>query len=169
MFVLDGGLTRWEQEGYEICTTPPDPSSIETARFSAGFNRSLLLDLNEVKKISETKSLQLLDARPKGRFDGVDPEPRAELPSGHVPGAINLPFTDVVEDGSLKSPDAMMELAKSISLDTSKPFGVMCGSGVSAATVALAFYEAGIDRIPIYDGSWTEWAETQLRPVTNEK
>lgn len=103
-----------------------------------------------------------IDARPNGRFKGTDPEPRAELSSGHVPGAYSVAFPEVVSDGKFKSPEELRALFASKGIDGSKPIVSMCGSGVTACVIDLALELAGIgskDTNAVYDGSWTEWTQ----------
>ncbi|RPA82725.1 Rhodanese-like protein [Ascobolus immersus RN42] len=110
----------------------------------------------------EKGQVQIVDARPTGRFRGVDPEPREGLSSGHVPGAINLPFFELLDESKkLKDPAALKEvlLAKGINPDPNVRKVLMCGTGVTACIVDAAIELAGIGgKRKVYDGSWTEWA-----------
>jgi thiosulfate/3-mercaptopyruvate sulfurtransferase len=106
-----------------------------------------------------------LDARARDRFQGAAPEPRAGLPSGHMPGAFNLPHGELVANGALKSKAQLEALFKAEGVDLEKPVATSCGSGVSAAIIALALARLGRWDAPVYDGSWTEWAsrdDTQI-------
>lgn len=109
------------------------------------------------------------DARSTDRFTGESPEPRPGLSSGHIPSAISLPFSKVLnENGNYKSKEELVDLFKQeFGLDLTKPLPndkkiiVMCGTGVSAVILRLAIESIIGSNIPIrvYDGSWTEWAQ----------
>jgi len=102
--------------------------------------------------------IQVLDARPRDRFQGTAPEPRPGLSSGHMPGALNTPHAELIENGALKSKEALSALFRGEGVDVDQPVVTTCGSGVSAAIIALALARLGKWDAPVYDGSWTEWA-----------
>ena len=112
-----------------------------------------------------TGSAQVVDARPADRFRGEAPEPRPGVKSGHMPGSLNLPFAEVVEHGRLKTPEAVKAVFAEHKVDLKKPIITSCGSGVSAAILALAVEEAGGKLQGLYDGSWTEWGSRDDCPV----
>jgi thiosulfate/3-mercaptopyruvate sulfurtransferase len=101
---------------------------------------------------------QVLDARSAGRFAGTAPEPRPGLPSGHMPGATSVPFTELVEAGRLKQPTDLAAIFKGKGVDLSRPITTTCGSGITAAVVSLALELAGAPEVTLYDGSWAEYA-----------
>jgi len=100
---------------------------------------------------------QVADARPGGRFAGRDPEPRPGLVSGHMPGAMSVPATDLVADGRLKSVSELTAMFDKAGVDLSQPIVTSCGSGVTASTLMLALKTAGARDVAIYDGAWAEW------------
>jgi len=101
----------------------------------------------------------ILDARAAGRFDGTAPEPRAGLPSGHMPGAANIAFTELLTpDGTMLPPDALRARFERAGADGERPVILSCGSGVTACVLALGLVRAGLPEGAVYDGSWTEWA-----------
>jgi len=110
-----------------------------------------------VREALATGSAQVVDARPAERFYGHAPEPRAGVKGGHMPGSLNLPFVDIVEHGRLKPPDALKAEFAAHGVDLKKPIITTCGSGVTAAILALAVEEAGGKVEGLYDGSWAEW------------
>ena len=95
---------------------------------------------------------------PPVRFAGTAPEPRPGLPSGHMPGAISVPFTELVEAGRLKQPAELAAIFKEKDVDLSQPITTTCGSGITAAVVSLALELAGAPQVSLYDGSWAEYA-----------
>jgi thiosulfate/3-mercaptopyruvate sulfurtransferase len=99
----------------------------------------------------------VLDARSAGRFDGSVPEPRAGLKSGHMPGAKNLPFGDLLNpDGTMRSPDDLRAALVARGWTPDADTTTSCGSGVTAAIINLALAVLG-ERARLYDGSWAEW------------
>lgn len=153
-FVLDGGLPAWKTEGRPVETGPVNRPGGD---FVAKPDSSLVRDLPAVAKAIENGSPQLVDARPSGRFAGHVPEPRAGLRSGHMPGAVNLPFSEVVEGGRLIPASRLETLFNVAGVDLSAPIITTCGSGISAAVLALALARLGRADVAVYDGSWAEW------------
>lgn len=162
VFVLDGGLPKWQAEGRPVEDGEPAPRG--ERHFTARLNNGLLADLEKVAQALKSGQ-QVLDARSRGRFAGTEPEPRAGLRGGHMPGALNLPFTDLLEDGRLKPAEALAAAFDAAGIDRSRPVITSCGSGVTAAILSLALALTGHDRSAVYDGSWTEWGGREDTPV----
>lgn len=162
--VLDGGLPKWRAEGRPVTDAPPP---IRRAYFSAGFRPELVRDWQAVRAALEEGAAQVVDARSAGRFAGSDPEVRPGLRSGHMPGAINLPFTDLLNpaDKTLLDPDALQARLADAGIDPERPLVASCGSGVTACVIALALYRLGYAEAAVYDGSWTEWGGRDDLPV----
>ncbi|MCR5875723.1 3-mercaptopyruvate sulfurtransferase [Phenylobacterium sp. J426] len=155
VFVLDGGLRKWRAEGRVVVSDAAAPAPVAT---DTAFRAELVRDLAEVRRHLEAGDAQLLDARSQARFSGQAPEPRAGLRSGHMPGALNLPFDGVVAaDGTLKPEGELREAFAGAGVDLGRPIVTTCGSGVTAAVLALALARLGVDDVAVYDGSWTEW------------
>ena len=155
VFVLDGGLRKWCAEGrpVEQAQRPLPASGVEPA-----FDPGLVRDLEAVRGLLQRGEAQLVDARPAARFRGETPEPRAGLRGGHMPGARNVPFEGLVySDGTLKPEDELRVIFTRAGVDLAAPIVTSCGSGVTAATVALALARLGRNDVAVYDGSWTEW------------
>lgn len=126
----------------------------------------LLADRAMVQDNLQSRRAQVVDARSPGRFHGTEPEPRAGLRGGHVPGSVNLPFGDLIDgDGRLKPTEQLAARLGESGLDLAHPIIATCGSGVSAAVIALAAYQVGKDDVAVYDGSWSEWGALADVPV----
>ncbi|MBS1800357.1 MAG: 3-mercaptopyruvate sulfurtransferase [Acidobacteria bacterium] len=155
VYLLDGGLKAWEEAGQ-----PVESGEVKRAasRFTAKLDRAMVKDFAEVQQTIAGHG-QVLDARSAGRFAGTAPEPRAGLSSGHMPGATSVPFTELVSDGRLKPSGELKHIftAKGVRLD--EPVTTTCGSGVTAAVVALGLEIAGAQKVRLYDGSWAEYAQ----------
>jgi len=154
VFILDGGFPAWKAEGRKVETgevkRPP-------AKFNATMDTGAVAMHGDVQMALNDKNIQVVDARSAGRFAGRDPEPRPGLRSGHMPGAFNLPYTEIVENGRLVSPERIAAAFKKAGVDTDKPVITSCGSGVTAVVLALGLDALGKKPARIYDGSWSEW------------
>jgi thiosulfate/3-mercaptopyruvate sulfurtransferase len=162
VFVLDGGFDRWKAAGRPVTA---EPTKIAANVFSTDFDAERVVSLAEMRDIVASGSAQIADARSAGRFAGTDPEPRAGLRSGHMPGARSVPSTTLSENGELLAVDRLKEVLEGAGLDLSKPIVTSCGSGVTAAVITLALYSIGHGDNRLYDGSWTEWGGLSDTPV----
>lgn len=162
--VLDGGLPKWVKEGKPVEDGKPMPRE---RHFTAHTNHLLVRDLDQVRATLETKREQVLDARAAGRFTGAEPEPRQGLRSGHMPGAISMPYTKLLDpqDKTVLPAEQLAKVFTEAGVDLKKPIVTSCGSGVTACVLALGLYLVGRDDVAIYDGSWTEWGGRQDTPI----
>ena len=161
-FVLNGGLDQWKAEGRPVTDVP---TSATRVTFTPTLNKLAVMPLEAMRTIVEDRSIQIADARGPGRFAGTEPEPRAGMRSGHMPGAFNVPFSSLSEGGRLKSPDALRAVLEDAGLDLDKPVVTTCGSGVTAAVITLALQTIGHRYNMLYDGSWSEWGGLADTPV----
>lgn len=161
--VLDGGLPAWLEAGLPVV------HEAEVARHVGDFvaqpREGLFVDADRVAAALESPGAQVLDARSEGRFFGREPEPRAGLRGGHMPNAVNLPFSSLQSGGRMRSPQELEALfAARVSGDPQLIFS--CGSGVTACVLALGACLAGRSYLSVYDGSWSEWGQvSSSRPV----
>ena len=161
--VLDGGLPKWQREGRPL---EPGTARLPPGRFTAALDRAAVRDLAAVRALVVEPSEQIVDMRSVGRFAGTEPEPRAGLRGGHIPGSRNLPFNELVAaDGTLLPADALRRRLDAAGIDASRPVVATCGSGTSACTLILALHLLGHDRVALYDGSWAEWGGRDDTPV----
>ena len=155
--VLDGGLPAWQAAGFPLETGQAAASAAQ--RFTPRLRTSLLAGLGDVEHLAAAGDGLLLDARSAARFDGTAPEPRPGIRSGHIPGSENLPFGRLYgTDGRMRSEEALRAEFAAVGVDGSLPVTVSCGTGVTAAHLALGLAVAGFEDAALYDGSWTEWA-----------
>ncbi|WP_299599997.1 3-mercaptopyruvate sulfurtransferase [uncultured Tateyamaria sp.] len=161
--VLDGGLPKWQAEGRPIEDIGP---VIKDRHLTARFQNHLVRDVTQVSQASKLGSTQVVDARAAARFRGEAPEPREGVRSGHVPGSRNLPYDTLLNgDKTLKSPTETRAVFENAGVDLNKPIITTCGSGITAAILALALERMGHDSWSLYDGSWAEWGMSPMVPV----
>lgn len=119
----------------------------------------------QVLAISRDGSAQIVDARPAPRFRGEVDEPRPGLHRGHIPGSLNVPWGDLVTQGTLKPSPELATILHKAGLDFSRPIVASCGSGVTAVVVILALAQLGVSNVTLYDGAWSEWGARDDTPI----
>lgn len=159
--ILDGGLPKWIAEGRPVSDAPVTRSP---RVFKPAAHPDPVRDLAAVRANLESAAFQLVDARPRARFLGEAPEPRAWVKPGRIPGSLSLPSTEVVADGRLKDDAALRAAIDAAGIDPAQPVVTSCGSGVNAAILTLALETLGVPSA-IYDGSWTEWGGRDDTPI----
>ena len=161
--VLDGGIGKWRRERRVLETGVVTPSP---GHFTARLDRRGVRGLAEIHANIYQGAEQLVDVRSAGRFTGEEPEPRPGLRGGHIPGSMNLPFTELVKaDGTILPPDELRGRLLGAGLDLSRPVVATCGSGTSACALALSLHLLGHTQTAVYDGAWSEWGARDDTPV----
>jgi thiosulfate/3-mercaptopyruvate sulfurtransferase len=160
--LLAGGLARWQSEGRPLEQGEVDPSP---QTFNVTFDAAGVASFEDVRKIAQDHSREIVDARSTARFRGEAAEPRPGLRSGHIPGSFNVPSRDLVENGEIKSPQDVAAAFTEAGVDLSRPVLTTCGSGVTAAILLLGLATLGKDDVRLYDGSWSEWGGRADAPV----
>ncbi len=153
--VLDGGLPKWRAEGRPVEDGVP---ILRDRHFTARRNAGLVRDVTQVAATAKLGDAQIVDARSAARFRGEAPEPRPGLRSGHMPGAMNVPYGSLLNaDGTMKDTEDLRAVFTAAGVDVARPVITTCGSGISAAVLSLALESLGNRAHALYDGSWAEW------------
>jgi thiosulfate/3-mercaptopyruvate sulfurtransferase len=161
--VLDGGLPKWVREGRAMSHEVPVPAP---AHFESHPDPSRWHDLASMRALVASQGAQVVDARSPSRFAATEPEPRAGVRGGHMPGAANVHYASLLgPDGTMLPPDTLRARFAEAGVDPSRPIVGTCGSGVTACAVMLALDVLGAPHTAVYDGSWTEWGSQPDTPV----
>ncbi len=161
--VLDGGFPKWQAEGHPVEDMPP---IVRDRHMTVRLQNHLVRDVTQVAAASKLGEPVIVDARSAARFRGDAPEPREGLRAGHIPGSRNVPYTELLnDDNTMKSPEETRAVFEAAGVDLGKPVITSCGSGVTAAILALALERMGHGKWSLYDGSWAEWGMFPTVPV----
>lgn len=159
--ILDGGAPKWRAEGRPWTD---EPSRRRPAVFTAKLDHGAVADSDRVARVLAGGTGQVVDARPADRFRGEAAEPRPGVRAGHIPGSLNVPFTQIVAEGRLRSPAEIEAAFREAGVDLDRPVVTSCGSGVSAAILAVALESLDRPVKALYDGSWADWGSSD-RPL----
>jgi thiosulfate/3-mercaptopyruvate sulfurtransferase len=161
--VLDGGLAKWKAERRSLERGMP---RLTRGRFTARLDPARVRDLAAVRASLAAGAEQVVDTRPADRFEGRQPEFRPGVRSGHIPGSLNLPFTDLVApDGTVLPPADLRARLEAAGLDLERPVVATCGSATTACSLVLGLEMLGHPEVAVYDGSWTEWGGRDDMPI----
>ncbi|CCE03224.1 sulfurtransferase [Bradyrhizobium sp. STM 3809] len=161
--LLDGGFGKWTKEKQPAEMTPVRPAP---ASFTASFRPELVATSAQVQGALQSGA-QLVDARGPGKFDGTQPDVFTFKRQGHIPGAINLPWADLVDPdtGVLLPPDALAARFAAAGIHLAKPIVTTCASGITSCMLALALYRLGVPTVAVHDGAWAEWSQLDDTPA----
>ncbi len=160
--VLDGGLPDWLKQGYPL--ESGEPNDVASGHFVARRQADWIADAAQVQNALSQPDTRVLDARSQERFSGQAADPRPGVRPGHMPGAHCLPFAELLEQGHFLPREQLAEKLAPLLVPEQRLI-CSCGSGVTAAILALAATLTGHKKVAVYDGSWTEWGGSTDLPV----
>jgi thiosulfate/3-mercaptopyruvate sulfurtransferase len=160
--VLDGGLPEWKVNNFPI-----EKSVIQQQKkgnFRIDYQPKKLKSTTDVLYSIDNKSVAIVDARSRGRFYGTAPEPREDLKIGHIPNSVSLPFEDILQNGKMKPAEELLKIFSDFK--NKKEIIFTCGSGITAAILALGAAIVKVENVAVYDGSWSAWGSTADLPIS---
>ena len=162
--ILNGGLKKWRAEGRPV---QAGEVTAKPATFKASYDARRVRSIEQMIANVASRAEQVIDARAADRYEGRGSEPRPGIRSGHIPGAVNLPYNNLFDaaTGAMKPLDELKAAFAGAGVDTARPIVTSCGSGVSAAVLTLALYRLGVENTALYDGSWSEWGKADGPPI----
>nr|WP_298993294.1 sulfurtransferase [uncultured Polaribacter sp.] len=160
--VLDGGFPAWKSKDYPV--EQKHLINLSKGDFKSFYQPDKIKFTKDVIENIKNKESIVLDARSKGRFYATEPEPRNDIRGGHIPGSVSLPYSEILDHQYLKSDEDLKTIYQDLN-KLNKPIIFSCGSGITAAVLALGAEIAGVKKYAVYDGSWTEWGSTNHLPI----
>ncbi|KAK9844579.1 hypothetical protein WJX74_004217 [Apatococcus lobatus] len=177
--VLNGGMPAWKAAGLPVDESEVGEAEMEASAaaaknpppqssYMANLQGDMVRDWRQVLENVKSRRETVVDARAAERYKGKAPEPREGMRSGHIPGSLNVPFGQLLQDGRYKSPDGLREAFQTAGVDLSQPLTMTCGSGVTACILALGLDQLQVPKVAVYDGSWSEWGSNKELPIKQE-
>lgn len=163
--VLNGGLPAWKKAN--LYTETPKENQLKKGDFISEYQPEKIRFTEDVLASISTATC-IADARSENRFLGIESEPRREVRSGHIPSSVNIPYSEMLYDGKMKSPEKLRAIFNKYN-PTEEELIFSCGSGITACILALGASLVGITNYAVYDGSWTEWGSRTDLPIENLK
>ena len=160
--VLAGGLPKWKAEGRAL---EDGPVHRQNRHFTARLNHGAVANAAGIRRALAEQSAQVVDARSAPRFQGAAPEPRPGLRAGHIPGSLNLPWGNLLDGTQLKPAHEIEAEFVAAGVDLARPVITTCGSGISAAILALALESLDRPVAGLFDGSWAQWGADTTLPI----
>lgn len=162
--ILNGGLKKWRAEGRAVESGEVKP---KPATFHASYDPKRVRSIEQMIANVESRKEQVIDARAAERFEGRAAEPRPGIRAGHIPGARNVPYSQLFDaaTGEMRPLDDLRRSFTGAGVKLDAPIVTSCGSGVSAGVLTLALYRLGITDTALYDGSWSEWGQDKGPPI----
>lgn len=160
--VLDGGFPAWNANKYPVEKQISHPK--RKGNFTVNYQSEKIKYTADVLSATKNEKILIADARSKGRFLATEPEPRSDIKGGRIPNSVNLPYSEIVENNVMKSEADLKAVFQKIN-PNNKELIFSCGSGITAAVLALGADVAGFKNHSVYDGSWTEWGSTEGLPI----
>lgn len=153
ILVLNGGLPAWQSNWHDTVAGPAQQH--QPGNFRAQFRPALIKSYDDIRNNIDDPAFTVIDARPAAAFH-----------QGHIEGAVNHPFPELLNQasGTLKPPVELQKILTDIT-NGEASLVTSCGSGVTACVIALALYEIGNSDIAVYSGSWAEWSLRNLHAL----
>lgn len=161
--ILNGGSPAWDNAGYAL--NPGPPFADQTRLYEARPQPNWFVNADTVVEAVSSNDVQIVDARSQARFEGKEPEPRAGVRSGHMPGAKNLHYARLLVNSEFKPAEQLHAEFQRSAISLDKPIICTCGSGITACIIGLAAIICGAKAVSVYDGSWSEWGADEQYPV----
>ncbi|MGN0001944.1 MAG: sulfurtransferase [Sphingobacterium composti] len=165
VYVLNGGLPTWKKSKKPIENAYTKP--LKVGDFKANFRAEWIADKEYILERYKAKTVDIFDARSKGRFVGLVPEPRKGLKGGHIPHSKNIPFEELLNGESYVDKETVESIFQAQKPSTDE-YVFTCGSGITASILAFGSHLIGQQKIRVYDGSWSEWGMDELNLPTEK-